>query len=152
MRRQTEAKEVVILLVEDNPGDVLLTKEALLDGKVSNAVHWAKDGDEALAFLLREPPFDDVPRPDVIFLDLNLPRRSGHEVLVFIKSDERFKSIPVVILTSSKAESDVLHSYQHYANCYVTKPVDLDKFMAVIQAIDHFWVKVVTLPNDHDDA
>lgn len=152
MRLQSEAKEVVILLVEDNPGDVLLTKEALLDGKVSNTVHWAKDGDEALAFLLREPPFADVSRPDVIFLDLNLPRRSGHEVLVFIKSDERFKSIPVVILTSSKAESDVLHSYQHYANCYVTKPVDLDKFMAVIQAIDHFWVKVVTLPNDHDDA
>ncbi len=152
MSIQTRANEVVILLVEDNPGDVLLTKEALMDGKVANDIHWVKDGDEALAFLKKDAPFADVPRPDVIFLDLNLPRRSGHEVLSFIKSHDQLKAIPVVILTSSKAESDVLHSYQHHANCYVSKPVDLDKFMAVIQAIDHFWVKVVTLPGEQDNA
>lgn len=144
--------EVEILLVEDNPGDVLLTQEALLDGKVDNRVHWAKDGDEAIAFLEKRAPFENVPRPHVVFLDLNLPRKSGHEVLAFIKSDQRFKSIPVVILTSSKAESDILRSYDHYANCYVTKPVDLDKFMQVIQSIDHFWLKVVMLPHPENET
>lgn len=145
-------KEVEILLVEDNPGDVLLTQEALLDGKVDNRIHWAKDGDEAIAFLEGRAPFENVPRPHVIFLDLNLPRKSGHEVLTFIKSDPRFRSIPVVILTSSKAESDILRSYDHYANCYVTKPVDLDKFMKVIRSIDHFWLKVVTLPHAENET
>jgi chemotaxis family two-component system response regulator Rcp1 len=144
--------EVEILLVEDNPGDVLLTQEALLDGKVDNRVHWAKDGDEAIAFLEKRVPFENVPRPHVVFLDLNLPRKSGHEVLTFIKSDQRFKSIPVVILTSSKAESDILRSYDHYANCYVTKPVDLDKFMQVIRSIDHFWLKVVMLPHPENET
>jgi CheY-like chemotaxis protein len=149
---QNTEKEVVILLVEDNPGDVLLTKEALQDGKVINAIHWAKDGDEALAFLTRQAPFNDAPHPDVIFLDLNLPRKSGHEVLSFVKSDQRLKRIPVVILTSSKAESDVLRSYEQYANCYITKPVDLEKFMSVIHAIDYFWLKVVRLPSEDDDV
>lgn len=144
--------EVEILLVEDNPGDVLLTQEALLDGKVDNRIHWAKDGDEAIAFLEKRAPFDSAPRPHVVFLDLNLPRKSGHEVLAFIKSDERFKSIPVVILTSSKAESDILRSYNQYANCYVTKPVDLDKFMQVIRSIDHFWLKVVMLPHSENET
>lgn len=145
-------KEVEILMVEDNPGDVLLTQEALQDGRVSNRVHWVKDGVEALAFLERKPPFEDAPLPDVIFLDLNLPRKSGHDVLSFIKSDPRLKRLPVVVLTSSKAESDVIKSYDRYANCYVTKPVDLDKFMAVIQSINHFWLTVVTLPNEEDET
>lgn len=145
-------REVEILLVEDNPGDVLLTKEALLDGKVRNRFHWARDGVEAVAFLERKPPFSEAPRPDVIFLDLNLPRKSGHDVLSFIKSAPHLKRIPVVILTSSKAESDVLKSYDHFANCYVSKPVDLEKFMSVIQSINHFWLKVVTLPNETDET
>lgn len=149
---QNPGREVVILLVEDNPGDVLLTKEALQDGKVANTIHWAKDGNEALAFLNKQPPFATVPYPDVIFLDLNLPGKSGHEVLTFIKSNARLKRIPVVILTSSKAESDVLLSYEHYANCYITKPVDLEKFMSIVQAIDHFWLKVVRLPSEEDDS
>jgi CheY-like chemotaxis protein len=148
----SDVREVEILLVEDNPGDVLLTKEALHDAKVDNRIHWAKDGDEAIAFLESRKPFENAPRPHVIFLDLNLPRRSGHEVLTFIKSDPRFKTIPVVILTSSRAESDILRSYEHYANCYVAKPVDLDKFMKVIQSIDHFWLKVVTLPITENEA
>ncbi|WP_206732405.1 response regulator [Janthinobacterium sp. 17J80-10] len=157
MNLQSEAtpgtlREVEILLVEDNPGDVLLTKEALLEGKVRNRLHWARDGVEALAFLECKPPFIEAPYPDVIFLDLNLPRKSGHDVLNFIKSDPRFKRIPVVILTSSKAESDVLKSYDHFANCYVSKPVDLEKFMSVIQSINHFWLKVVTLPNETDET
>jgi len=146
------ARDVEILLVEDNPGDVLLTKEALDEGKVGNRLHWVKDGVEALNFLEKKPPFTESPTPDMIFLDLNLPRKNGHDVLSFIKSDRRFRRIPVVILTSSKAESDVLLSYDQYANCYVTKPVDLDKFMSVIQAIDHFWLKVVTLPNDEEET
>lgn len=146
-----EDAEVVILLVEDNPGDVLLTQEALQEGKVANTVQWAKDGDEAIAYLTRQPPYADALHPDVILLDLNLPRKSGHEVLAFVKSHPRLKRIPVVILTSSKAESDVLLSYEHYANCYVTKPVDLDKFMSIVHAIDHFWLKVVRLPSEEDD-
>jgi chemotaxis family two-component system response regulator Rcp1 len=146
------SKEVEILLIEDNPGDVLLVKEALLDAKVTNNVHWAKDGVEALAFIQQQPPFADAPRPDLIFLDLNLPRMNGHEVLAFLKEDPRFKRIPVIVLTSSKAESDIARSYDHYANCYVTKPVDLDKFMTVVQSMDHFWIKVVTLPADDDES
>jgi CheY-like chemotaxis protein len=142
----------VILLVEDNPGDVLLTKEALEEGKVANDIHWARDGDEAMAFLTCQTPFLDAPRPDVILLDLNLPGKSGHEILSFIKSHPELKRIPVVILTSSKAESDVLLSYEHYANCYVTKPVDLDKFMSIVHAIDQFWLKVVRLPSEKDAA
>lgn len=151
MSQMTDAEEVVILLVEDNPGDVLLTQEALQEGKVSNQLHSVKNGVDALAFLTRQAPFADAPRPDVIFLDLNLPRKNGHEVLAFIKEDQNLRCIPVIILTSSKAESDILRSYNHYANCYVTKPVDLDKFMTVIKAIDHFWLKVVSLPTNKDE-
>lgn len=152
MSRLSATKDVEILLIEDNPGDVLLTKEALSDAKVENNVHWAKDGAEALAFMQNQPPFTDAPCPDLIFLDLNLPRKNGHEVLAFLKSDNRFKRIPVVVLTSSSAEADIVRSYDHHANCYITKPVDLEKFMSVIQATDHFWMKVVTLPNADDDT
>lgn len=145
-------RQVEILLVEDNPGDVLLTKEALEEGKVTNNLHWVKDGVEAMAFLTRQGQFSDAPHPDVIFLDLNLPRKSGHDVLTFIKSDVQLKRIPVIVLTSSKAESDILLSYEQYANCYITKPVDLEKFMAIIKTLNNFWLQVVTLPLSGDEA
>ena len=147
MTDATKATPVEILLVEDNPGDVRLTKEALKEGKVYSNLHWAKDGVEALEFLRHQGKFADVPRPDIILLDLNLPKKDGREVLSEIKNDDDLKRIPVVILTTSKAEEDVLRSYQLHANCYVTKPVDLDKFIVVVQSIDKFWLTVVTLPN-----
>jgi len=137
---------VEILLVEDNPGDVRLTKEALREGKVYNNLHWAKDGVEALEFLRREGKHAKAPRPDIILLDLNLPKKDGREVLEIIKSDDGLKNIPVVVLTTSKAEEDVARSYALHANCYVTKPVDLEKFIVVVKSIDRFWLTVVTLP------
>jgi two-component system, chemotaxis family, response regulator Rcp1 len=140
------APPVEILLVEDNPGDVRLTREALREGKVYNNLHWAKDGVEALEFLRQEGRHAGAPRPDIILLDLNLPKKDGREVLHSIKNDERFKQIPVVVLTTSEAEEDVLRSYELHANCYITKPVDLDKFIMVVQSIDRFWLTVVTLP------
>lgn len=145
-RGDSPAPPVEILLVEDNPGDVRLTKEALREGKVYNNLHWAKDGVEALEFLRREGKHSEAPRPDIILLDLNLPKKDGREVLSSIKNDDRFKQIPVVILTTSEAEEDVLRSYELHANCYITKPVDLDKFIVVVQSIDRFWLTVVTLP------
>jgi CheY-like chemotaxis protein len=141
-----EAPPVEILLVEDNPGDYRLTQEALREGKVYNNLHWAKDGVEALDFLKRHGKYADAPRPDIILLDLNLPKKDGREVLSEIKGDPVLRPIPVVILTTSKAEEDVLRSYDLHANCYVTKPVDLDKFIVVVQSIDRFWLTVVTLP------
>jgi chemotaxis family two-component system response regulator Rcp1 len=147
MTDSTRSSPVEILLVEDNPGDVRLTREALKEGKVYSNLHWAKDGVEALEFLRRQGKFTDVPRPDIILLDLNLPKKDGREVLFEIKNDDELKRIPVVILTTSKAEEDVLRSYELHANCYVTKPVDLEKFIVVVQSIDRFWLTVVTLPN-----
>ena len=144
--RDAEAPPVEILLVEDNPGDVRLTKEALKEGKVYNNLHWARDGVEALEFLKREGKHAKAPRPDIILLDLNLPKKDGREVLEVIKKDGVLKHIPVVVLTTSKAEEDVLRSYELHANCYVTKPVDLEKFIQVVQSIDRFWLTVVTLP------
>ena len=138
---------VEILLVEDNPADVRLTKEALKEGKVYNNLHWAKDGVEALEFLHRQGKYASAPRPDIILLDLNLPKKDGREVLQEIKSDETLRRIPVVVLTTSKAEEDVLRSYNLHANCYVTKPVDLEQFIVVVKSIDMFWLTVVTLPN-----
>ncbi|HVJ10977.1 MAG TPA: response regulator [Burkholderiales bacterium] len=141
---------IEILLVEDNPGDVRLTKEALKEGKVYSNLHTVKDGVEAMEFLRRQGKYKDAPRPDIILLDLNLPRKDGREVLEEIKSDELLKRIPVVVLTTSKAEEDVLRTYNLHANCYVTKPVDLEKFMVVVKSIDVFWLTVVTLPpNGH---
>lgn len=142
----TENRPVEILLVEDNPGDERLTREALKEGKVYSNLHWAKDGVEALEFLRRQGPHRDAPRPDIILLDLNLPKKDGREVLSDIKNDDALKHIPVVVLTTSKAEEDVLRSYELHANCYVTKPVDLDKFIVVVKSIDRFWLTVVTLP------
>jgi two-component system, chemotaxis family, response regulator Rcp1 len=137
---------VEILLVEDNPGDYRLTKEALKEGKVYNNLHWSQDGVDAIEFLKRRGKHAQAPRPDIILLDLNLPKKDGREVLSEIKGDEDLRAIPVVILTTSKAEEDVLKSYDLHANCYVTKPVDLDKFIVVVQSIDRFWLTVVTLP------
>ena len=137
---------VEILLVEDNPGDYRLTKEALKEGKVYNNLHWTQDGVDALDFLNRRGKHENAPRPDIILLDLNLPKKDGREVLSEIKNDDSLRKIPVVILTTSKAEEDVLKSYDLHANCYVTKPVDLDKFIIVVQSIDRFWLTVVTLP------
>jgi CheY-like chemotaxis protein len=143
---RSEGEPVEILLVEDNPGDFRLTQEALKEGKVYNNLHWAQDGFEALEFLKRRGKHAAAPRPDIILLDLNLPKKDGREVLAEIKADQELRAIPVVILTTSKAEEDVLRSYHLHANCYVTKPVDLDKFIVVVQSIDRFWLTIVTLP------
>ena len=137
---------IEILLVEDNPGDERLTREALKEGKVYHKLHWAKDGVEAMEFLQQKGKYKDSPRPDIILLDLNLPKRDGREVLHDIKNDADLKRIPVVVLTTSKAEEDVLRTYNLHANCYVTKPVDLEKFIVVVKSIDAFWLTVVTLP------
>ena len=142
-----ESPPVEILLVEDNPGDFRLTKEALHEGKVYNNLHWVKDGVEAIDFLRRRGAHEKAPRPDIILLDLNLPKKDGREVLSEIKQDENLRYIPVVILTTSKAEEDVLKSYHLHANCYVTKPVDLEKFITVVQSIDRFWLTIATLPS-----
>ncbi len=138
---------VEILLVEDNPGDERLTREALREGKVYHNLHWVKDGVQAMEFLRRQGKYASVPRPDIVLLDLNLPKKDGREVLEEIKSDAQLKCIPVVVLTTSKAEEDVLKTYGLHANCYVTKPVDLDKFIHVVKSIDAFWLSVVTLPS-----
>ena len=137
---------VEILLVEDNPGDVRLTKEGLKRAKVVNNLQVAEDGVEALAFLRREGEYAHVARPDLILLDLNLPRKDGHEVLSELKADEELRYIPVVILTSSEAEEDVIRSYDLHANCYVTKPVNFEQFMHVVRSIEDFWLTVVRLP------
>jgi CheY-like chemotaxis protein len=139
-------RPVEILLVEDNPGDVRLTQEALIDAKVRNNLHVAADGVEAMAFLRREGEHDKAPRPDLILLDLNLPEKNGLEVLAEIKADEKLRSIPVVVLTTSQAEKDVLKAYNLNANCYVTKPLDLDQFVEVVKSIKSFWLSIVQLP------
>jgi chemotaxis family two-component system response regulator Rcp1 len=139
-------KPIDILLVEDNPGDVELVREALQDGKVSNEMHVAVDGVEALKFLKREGAHAPAQCPDLILLDLNLPKKNGREVLREIKSDPDLRFIPVVVLTSSKAEEDILKSYNLHANCYVTKPVDFEQFMKVVKSIEDFWLTVVKLP------
>jgi CheY-like chemotaxis protein len=139
-------KPIEILLVEDNPGDARLTREALASSKVRNRLHHAKDGEEALAFLLREGRFSDVPVPDLVLLDLNLPKRDGREVLEEIKKDPRLMHIPVVILTSSQADEDILRTYRLHANCFITKPVDLEQLTKVVQGIEQFWFTLVRLP------
>ncbi len=137
---------VTILLVEDNPGDVRLTKEALKDGKVSNNLDVVVNGVEAMEYLQQQGEYANAPRPDLILLDLNLPKKDGREVLEEIKNDEDLRSIPVVILTTSKAEEDIVRTYNNHANCYITKPVDLDQFINVVKSIENFWLTVVKLP------
>lgn len=144
----SETKVVEILLIEDNVGDARLAKEALQDAKVRNNLSWVSDGVEALAFLRRQGSYLGAPRPDLILLDLNLPRKDGREVLSEIKSDESLKRIPVVILTTSQAEEDILRAYHLNANCYISKPVDLDQFMKVVKTIEDFWLTIVKLPSE----
>ena len=141
-------KPVEILLVEDNPGDARLTQEAFREGRVPSNVHVARDGVEAMDFLRGEDAYAGKPRPDLILLDLNMPRKDGREVLHEIKSDEDLRSIPVVVLTVSSDEKDILTAYNLNGNCYITKPVDLRQFMAVVQTLEQFWFRIVTLPPD----
>ena len=139
-------RPIEILMVEDNPGDVRLTVEALKEGKVRNNLHTVEDGVEALDFLRRKGRYAEAVRPDLILLDLNLPKKNGREVLAEIKKDPDLKRIPVVILTVSQAEQDIVKSYNLHANCYITKPVDLDQFLEMVKSIENFWLTVVMLP------
>ena len=141
-----QADTVEILLVEDNPGDVRLTQEALQEGKIVNNLYVVGDGVEALAFLRREGAFAQAPRPHIILLDLNLPRMSGTEVLAQIKSDPQLRQIPVAILTTSRADQDIVRTYDLHANCYIVKPVDFEQFIHVVQQIQDFWFSIVKLP------
>lgn len=142
------SRSIEILMIEDNPGDVRLTREAMRQAKLDNRLNVVGDGVQALAYLRRQGEYGSAPRPDLILLDLNLPRMDGREVLAEIKADPEFKSIPVVVLTTSSSAQDVERIYALHANCYISKPVDFDKFMQVVQQIDEFWVRVVTLPNN----
>jgi CheY-like chemotaxis protein len=137
---------IEILLVEDNPGDARLTREALRDSKMRNNIHVVDDGVKAMQYLTRQPPYENATRPDIILLDLNLPRRDGREVLADIKSDDELRRIPVVILTTSDDEEDVLRSYDLHANCYITKPVDFNRFITIVKSIESFWFSIVKLP------
>jgi two-component system, chemotaxis family, response regulator Rcp1 len=148
MSFQATSRPVEILLVEDNPGDVRLTREALTEAKVRNNLYVATDGVQAIAFLRREGEFAGAVRPDLILLDLNLPRKDGREVLEEIKADPALRQIPVVILTSSQAEQDIVRAYDLHANCYISKPVDLDQFIKVVKSIEDFWFAIVKLPKE----
>jgi two-component system response regulator len=147
-----ESRPIVILLVEDNPTDVLITKEGLLSAKVLNEMHVADDGVVAMEFLRREGKFASAPRPDLVLLDLNMPRKNGQEVLAEIKSDESLWDIPVVILTTSQATDDIGTAYRHHANCFITKPVNFGDFSKVVETIHTFWFSVVTLPVSADEV
>ena len=146
MDDMTALRPAEILLVEDNPGDARLTMEALREGRVRNNLYHVKDGVEAMAFLNREEPFAEAPMPDLILLDLNMPRKDGRDVLSEIRQDRRLELIPFVVLTTSEAEQDIVKSYKLHPNCYVTKPVDLEKFLGIIRTIEDFWLTVVALP------
>jgi CheY-like chemotaxis protein len=148
MNIEGSGRPIEILLVEDSPGDVRLTQEVLKEAKVRNQLHVVGDGAEAMTFLKKEGKYADAPRPDLILLDLNLPKKDGREVLDEIKSDENLRRIPVVVLTISKSEEDVFKSYDLHANCYITKPVDLDQFLKVVKSIEDFWLTIVKLPED----
>jgi CheY-like chemotaxis protein len=150
MTPNVQPKIIDILLVEDSPADVLIAREALAEAKLFNTIHVAEDGVEALDFLYKRGKFASVPRPDLILLDLNLPRKNGREVLAEIKADENLKSIPVVVLTTSSAEEDILKSYNLHANCYVVKPVEFDSFVKAVQSIQQFWFSIVSLPPDKE--
>jgi chemotaxis family two-component system response regulator Rcp1 len=140
------AQLIEVLMVEDSPDDVDLTREALMEGKTMINLSVVEDGAAALAFLRREGQYLKAPRPDLILLDLNLPKKNGHEVLAEIKADDSFRLIPVVILTTSQAEEDIFKAYYHHANCYITKPVDLDQFFTMVESVEDFWLATVKLP------
>ena len=146
MYDNADGKPIKILLVEDNPGDADLAREALEESKIKNDLYVVDDGEKAMQFLYRQGEYTSVPRPDLVLLDLNLPKKDGREVLKEIKSDPGLRRIPVVILTISKAEEDVLKSYDLHANCYITKPIDLSQFMKVVRSIEDFWLTIVKLP------
>lgn len=148
MEVKVVGRPIEILLVEDSPGDVRLTVETFRDGKIRNNLHVAWDGVEAMSYLRKHDPYTNATRPDLILLDLNLPKRDGREVLFEIKSDEDLRTIPVVVLTTSEAEQDVLSCYELHANCYIVKPVRLDKFIEVVKSIEGFWLNIVTLPHN----
>jgi two-component system, chemotaxis family, response regulator Rcp1 len=139
-------RPVQILIVEDNPADARLVREVMRDSKVLNEIHWVPDGVEALAYLRGEGKYVDAPRPNLIFLDLNMPRKDGREVLREVKADDRWKRIPIVVMTSSQAEEDVARAYDQHANCYVRKPIDFDQFHTVVKTIENFWFATVELP------
>lgn len=143
-----EGKPIEILLIEDNAGDARLALEAIREAKVHNNLTWIADGAEAMAYLRKDGKHSKVSRPDLILLDLNLPRKDGREVLAEIKADEKLKRIPVVVLTTSEAEEDILKVYNLNANCYITKPVDLDQFIKVVKTIEDFWLTIVKLPSE----
>jgi CheY-like chemotaxis protein len=143
-----ELRQIEILLVEDSPADILLTREAFKEFKIVNALHVVEDGVEALLFLNQDGKYASVPRPDLILLDLNLPRKGGREVLAEVKAHPRLKSIPVVVLTTSHSERDVLHAYDQHANCYIVKPVGFENFVEAIKFIRQFWFSIVTLPSE----
>ena len=149
---ETICEAVEILLVEDNPGDVRLTQEVLRDGKVQNNMSVVMDGVDAISFLRQTGEYAGAPRPDIILLDLNLPKKDGREVLADIKADPDLKHIPVVVLTTSSAEQDIFRSYDLHANCYITKPVDLDQFIRVMKSIEDFWLTIVKLPRGEEDG
>jgi two-component system, chemotaxis family, response regulator Rcp1 len=142
------AQPIEILLVEDNPGDVRLTQEVLKDGRVHNHLNVVDDGEKAIAFLSRTPPYTNAPEPNLVLLDLNLPRRGGLEVLKIIKTNETLMHIPVIVFTTSQAEEDIMNAYNLHANCYITKPIDLEQFTNSVQSIEDFWLAMVQLPSE----
>lgn len=144
----SNSNAIHILLVDDNEGDILLTLEALSEARIINKISVARDGAEAIQFLNCEPPFANAEKPDLILLDINLPRMDGTEVLSIIKNDPALRRIPVIMLTTSSAEKDIMASYDNHANCYITKPVDLDRFMGVIRTVEDFWISIVKLPKN----
>jgi CheY-like chemotaxis protein len=146
MRANGFGRPIEILLVEDNPSDVRLVEEALKDGKLRNNLTVVGDGAMALAYLRKDDPYEEAPHPDLILLDLNLPKMDGRELLSHVKQSHDLRHIPVVVLTTSKSEVDILNTYELHANCYVTKPVDLDQFIKVVKTIEHFWLSIVKLP------
>ncbi len=139
-------KPIKILLVEDNEGDIMLTREAFQEGRIANEIEVVRDGWEAIKYLKKEGKYIDIITPDIVILDVNLPKLNGHEVLKRIKHDEALKSIPVIMLSTSSSEADINSSYNSYANCYITKPVDVNDFFKVVTSIEHFWLSIVTLP------
>ena len=147
MNTENLGKPIDILLVEDNPGDARLALESLKESKIRNTIHWVQDGLEAMKFMHRQGSYENAPRADLILLDLNMPKMDGREVLAEIKSDDDLKRIPVVIFTISKAEEDILKAYDLHTNCYITKPLDLNRFLKVIQSIEDFWFSIVKLPS-----
>lgn len=142
-------KTIHILLVEDNEGDIMLTTEALQEGRVFNKISVVRDGKQAIDFVNQTNEYADVDAPNLILLDINLPKKNGHEVLEYLKTSAKFKHIPIIMLTTSSSEKDIMSAYQHYANCYITKPVEVNDFIDAVRQIENFWIDIVHLPNNN---